>query len=120
MNIVDLLLAVAQLTLLTMIGWLISRRLGRHIRFQQKLAQQQVELTRAAATYRARSDDPHTTIRRIATNATRRPIGELTPRHPVSGDPGEAGLKIAVDGGDRLLEGLSPQRLGPHADVRPG
>ena len=74
-----LLLAVAQLTLLTMVGWLISRRLGRHVRFQQKLAQQQVELTRAAATYRARGEDPHTTVRRIATNATRRPIGELTP-----------------------------------------
>lgn len=74
-----LLLAVAQLTLLTTVGWLISRRLGRHIRFQQKLAQQQVELTRAAATYRARGEDPHTTVRRIATNATRRPIGELTP-----------------------------------------
>lgn len=74
-----LLLAVAQLTLLTVIGWLINRRLARHIRFQQKLAQTQVELTRAAATYRARGEDPHTTIRRIATNATRRPIGELTP-----------------------------------------
>jgi hypothetical protein len=74
-----LLLAVAQLMLLTVVGWLISRRLGRHMRFQQKLAQQQVELTRAAATYRARGEDPHTTVRRIATNATRRPIGELTP-----------------------------------------
>jgi hypothetical protein len=74
-----LLVAVAQLTLLTVVGWLISRRLGRHFRFQQKLAQQQVELTRAAATYRARGEDPHTTVRRIATNATRRPIGELTP-----------------------------------------
>jgi hypothetical protein len=74
-----LLLAIAQLALLTAFGWLISRRLGRHMRFQQKLAQQQVELTRAAATYRARGEDPHTTVRRIATNATRRPIGELTP-----------------------------------------
>jgi hypothetical protein len=74
-----LLLNAAQLTLLTVIGWLISRRLARHIRFQQKLAQQQVELTRAAATYRARGEDPHTTVRRIATNATRRPSGELTP-----------------------------------------
>lgn len=74
-----LLLAVAQLTLLTVVGWLISRRLARHIRFQQKLAQRQVELARAAATYRAREEDPHTTFRRIATNVTRRPLGELTP-----------------------------------------
>jgi len=74
-----LLLNAAQLMLLTMVGWLISRKLARHVRFQQKLAQQQVELTRAAATYRARGEDPHTTVRRIATNATRRPIGELTP-----------------------------------------
>jgi len=74
-----LLLNAAQLMLLTAVGWLISRRLARHIRFQQKLAQQQVELTRAAATYRAHGEDPHTTVRRIATNATRRPIGELTP-----------------------------------------
>jgi hypothetical protein len=74
-----LLLAVAQLTLLTVVGWLINRRLARHMRFQQKLAQQQVELARAAATYRARKEDPHTTIRRIATNVTRRSIGELTP-----------------------------------------
>ena len=74
-----LLLNAAQLMLLTVVGWLISRRLGRHLRFQQKLAQQQVELTRAAATYRSRGEDPHTTVRRIATNATRRPIGELTP-----------------------------------------
>jgi hypothetical protein len=74
-----LLLNAAQLMLLTVVGWLISRRLARHIRFQQKLAQQQVELTRAAATYRAHGEDPHTTVRRIATNATRRPIGELTP-----------------------------------------
>lgn len=74
-----LLLAVAQLALLTAIGWLICRRLARYIRFQQKVAQAQAELSRAAATYRARGEDPHTTIRRIATNATRRPIGELTP-----------------------------------------
>jgi len=74
-----LLLAVAQLALLTVVGWLISRRLARHIRFQQKLARRQVELTRAAATYRARGEDPHTTVRRIATNVIRRPIGELTP-----------------------------------------
>jgi hypothetical protein len=74
-----LLLNAAQLMLLTVVGWLISRRLARHIRFQQKLAQQQVDLTRAAATYRAHGEDPHTTVRRIATNATRRPIGELTP-----------------------------------------
>ena len=74
-----LLIAVVQLTLLMVTGWLISRRLARHVRFQQKLAQAQVELTRAAATYRARGEDPPTTIRRIATNATRRPIGELTP-----------------------------------------
>ena len=74
-----LLLAVAQLTLLTVVGWLIGRRLARHTRFQQKLAQQQMELARAAATYRERKEDPHTTLRRIATNVTRRPIGELTP-----------------------------------------
>ena len=74
-----LLIAVAQLTLLTVTGWLISRRLARHIRFQQKLAQKQVELTRAAATYRARGEDPPTTIRRIATNVSRRSIGELAP-----------------------------------------
>jgi len=74
-----LLLAVAQLTLLTVIGWLINRRLARHTRFQQKSAQTQMELTRAAATYRARGEDPHTTFRRIATNALRRPVGDLTP-----------------------------------------
>lgn len=74
-----LLLAVAQLTLLTVTGWLIARRLAVHVRFQQKLAQRQVELTRAAATYRARKEEPHTTFRRIFTNATRRAMGELTP-----------------------------------------
>jgi len=74
-----LLLSLVQLTLLTVTGWLISRRLARHARFQQKLAQRQVELTRAAATYRARGEDPQTTIRRLATNVTRRPLGELSP-----------------------------------------
>jgi hypothetical protein len=74
-----LLIAAVQLTLLTAIGWLIARRVARHTRFQQKLAQAQVELTRAAATYRARKEDPHTTVRRLVTNVTRQPIGELTP-----------------------------------------
>jgi len=74
-----LLLIFAQLTLLTVTGWLIAKRMARHARFQQKLAQRQVELARAAATYRARKEDPHTTFRRLATNVTRRPVGELSP-----------------------------------------
>ncbi len=74
-----LLLSLVQLTLLTVVGWLISRKLGCHTRFQLKMAQRQVELAHAAATYGARGEEPQTTVRRLATNATRRAIGELMP-----------------------------------------
>jgi len=74
-----LLLVIGQLALLAVLVWLIGRRLADHVRYGQNLARRQVELTRAAATYRARGEDAHTTVRRLATNATRRPIGELAP-----------------------------------------
>jgi len=74
-----LLTAVAQLVLLTLVGWLISSRVERQTRVQHRLAQRQLGLTRAAAVFRVREEDPHTTFRRIVTNAVGRSIGEITP-----------------------------------------